>query len=160
MNLKDPIAYGVRQGEMLLTREKNTWCGMQGLGKWGLRDIALMGLSEAEDKAGNSNAEVVIFSLTVEDVDQKKPLGTYQTVREWIDRNRGCSGAYGLAKLVVGLFNYDLSTTPLRKCLTSLDGVRWAWAEDIVKDFFARGESTELKELAHWILDNEILSEG
>jgi len=157
MKIKETIAYGVSNGEYVLCKSGDKWSGVENLAKIGFQDIALYSLSDAEEEAQKRNAEVVRFSIVTEDVDQKGPQAVYVTVQDWINNNRGTSAARGLARLVVGLYNYDLDKTPLRQCLSPLDNVRHSWAEDLVKDFFARDESDELKDLARRILDNNIL---
>jgi hypothetical protein len=67
----------------------------------------------------------------------------YQVALRWIEQNPGTSGAAGLAKLVLSLWNSECSYS-FRECVRSLDDELTALSVRLVEHFAEYGEDDEL----------------
>lgn len=72
----------------------------------------------------------------------------YRLVEAWCAKNPGTGSALGLMRLVLSLYNGRAFSFSIPVCIWDLDETRLGWAKTIILDYFDRGESNELLELA------------
>lgn len=89
---------------------------------------------------------------------EKEPMGrmqntppkyeAYRLIEEWCAKNPGTGSTLGLMRLVLSLYNGRAFSFSIPVCIWNLDGARLEWAKAIILDYFERGETDELLELA------------